>query len=186
MTIEPIKNGGLVKEEVAKINANFSEIGTAAENAQTAAGNAQSTADSAQTAATNAQTAAGNAQTTANEAKTAAANAQTAAGNAQTTADEAKTAAENAQTAADNAQTTANEAKAQAQAAVSTIAIASNAWVASSGEQTFTTAANGKKPLAVMRKNGTTYHAVLVDVAVNGTNIVVTASEAFEGYIVVA
>ena len=51
--------------------------------AQTAAGNAQSTADDAVTDASNANTAAGNAQSTADNAVTDASNANTAAGNAQ-------------------------------------------------------------------------------------------------------
>lgn len=49
---------------------------------------------------------------------------------------------------------------------------------------TFTTAANGKMPAGVMRKDGTNYRACLVDVAVNGTNVVVTSDEAFEGYVI--
>ena len=73
-------------------------------NAQTAADNAQSTANGAQTAADNAQTAADNAQTAAN-------GAQTAADNAQTAADNAQTAANGAQASADNAQNTASAAR---------------------------------------------------------------------------
>ena len=51
---------------------------------------------------------------------------------------------------------------------------------------TFTTPANGKNPTMVMRKNGTNYSAVIVDVAVNATNVVITSDEAFEGYIILA
>ena len=47
----------------------------------------------------------------------------------------------------------------------------------------FTTPANGKNVGVVMRKNGSTYSAVLVDVSVSGTNIVITADEAFDGYV---
>ena len=63
----------------------------------------ESAADNAQTTANNAKTAAENAQTTANNAKTAAENAQTTANNAKTAADNAQTTANNAKTAADNA-----------------------------------------------------------------------------------
>lgn len=177
--MEVIKNGGFVKVQIDNINANFAEASTGIGNAQSAASNAQTTANEAKTAA---QTA----QNTAESAATAASNANTAAGNAQSTANAAQGAAETAQSTAEAAQTAANEAKAQAQAVVSTIAIGSNAWTDSGSDKVFTTAANGKKPLAVMRKNGTKYNAVLVDVAIDGTNIVVTSSEAFEGYIVVA
>lgn len=49
---------------------------------------------------------------------------------------------------------------------------------------TFTTAANGKMPTGVMRKNGSNYGAVLVDVQVIGTNVVITSDESFEGYVI--
>lgn len=185
--MEIIKNGGFVKEQIDNINANFAEASTGINAAQTAANNAQTAAEGAQSTANAAQSAAGGAQTTANEAKTAAQNAQNTADSAATAASNAQSAADNAQSTAAAAQTTANEAKSQAQAAaVSTIAIGTNAWTNSGDDKVFTTAANGKKPLAVMRKNGTNYNAVLVDIALNGTNIVITSSEAFEGYIVVA
>lgn len=59
-----------------------------------------------------------------------------------------------------------------------------DSWTASGEEFTCTIAANGKKPGLVMRKNGTSYGVSLVDIAVSGTNIVLTSDEAFEGYII--
>lgn len=81
--------------------------------------------------------------------------------------------------------TTAEKTKLAALNAPATIAIATSGWTTSGANKVFTTAANGRKPVAVMRQNGSNYGVVLVDVALNGTNIVVTSSEAFEGYIVV-
>lgn len=49
---------------------------------------------------------------------------------------------------------------------------------------TYTTAANGKTPSVVMRKNGSNYGVALVDVQTVGTNVVITSDEAFEGYII--
>lgn len=49
---------------------------------------------------------------------------------------------------------------------------------------TYTTAANGKMPVGVMRKTGSNYGAALVDVQIVGTNIVITADEAFDGYLI--
>ena len=57
-------------------------------------------------------------------------------------------------------------------------------WTANNDQYTCTIAANGKKPGLVMRKNGSDYCMVLVDVKVSGTNIILTSDEAFEGYIV--
>lgn len=49
---------------------------------------------------------------------------------------------------------------------------------------TYTTPANDKMPVGVMRKTGSNYGAALVDVQVVGTNIVITADEAFDGYLI--
>ena len=55
-----------------------------------------------------------------------------------------------------------------------------NSWT----NGTFTTAANGKNPLVVMRANGSNYGVALVDVQIVGSNIVITADEAFDGYVI--
>lgn len=54
-----------------------------------------------------------------------------------------------------------------------------------SGEQfTCTVAIGNTLPGVVMRKNGIEYGAVIVDVKVSETNAIITADEAFDGYIV--
>jgi len=80
--------------------------------------------------------------------------------------------------------TTAEKNKLAGLKAPENLSFATANWVASNGHVTYTVAAAGKRPLAVMRKNGTTYGVALVDVAVSGSNIVLTSDEAFEGYIV--
>lgn len=52
-----------------------------------------------------------------------------------------------------------------------------NSWT----NGTFTTAANSKNPVVVMRKDGSNYGVALVDVQVVGTNVVITADE---GYVI--
>lgn len=49
---------------------------------------------------------------------------------------------------------------------------------------TFTTPANGKVPMKVMRQNGSNYESVIIDVQVVGTNVVITSDEAFNGYVI--
>ena len=63
-------------------------------------------------------------------------------------------------------------------------AILTSDWTASNGQFVCTLAMSGKKPGVVMRKNGTEYGAVIVDVKLSGSNVVITADEAFEGYII--
>lgn len=84
---------------------------TSANTANTAAKNADTKAGTAQTTANQAKTAAATAQLTADDAKSAAATADGKAVAAQTSANTASTAAKNADTKAANAQTTANQAK---------------------------------------------------------------------------
>lgn len=76
--------------------------------------------------------------------------------------------------------TTAEKNKLAGLSAPSKVTFTTNNWT--SGK--FTTAANGKTPAFVMRKNGSNYESVIVDVQVVGTNIVITSDDAFEGYII--
>lgn len=213
MAIQAIKNGGFVAEEIAKINANFTEVNNTATTAQNTANTANTTAEAAQTAAGNAQTKANEAQSSANAAQSTATNAQSAAEAAQSAAEAAQAAIPtktseltndsnfvntDAMNAALNGKvdkvegkglstndyTTAEKEKLAGLSAPTIITISSSAWTASGNNKTFTSAANNKKPIAVMRKNGSNYGLALVDIALNGTNVVVTASEAFDGYIV--
>lgn len=76
--------------------------------------------------------------------------------------------------------TTAEKTKLGGLSAPTKTTFTTNSW--SNG--TFTTASNGKNPVVVMRKSGTNYGVALVDVQISGTNIVITADEAFEGYLI--
>lgn len=76
--------------------------------------------------------------------------------------------------------TSAEKTKLAGLSAPSKVTFTTNSWT----NKTFTTPANGKIPSAVMRKSGSNYGAVLVDVQIVGTNIVITSDEAFEGYII--
>lgn len=78
--------------------------------------------------------------------------------------------------------TTAEKNKLAGLAAPTTVTFTTNNWT----NGTFTTPANGKVPVAVMRKNGSNYGAVLVDVQIVGTNVVITSDETFEGYVILA
>lgn len=61
---------------------------------------------------------------------------------------------------------------------------ASSFTAGADGYYTASIAAAGKYPVAIMRKNGSEYEAVLAHAKVNGDNIVIVSSEAFEGYVV--
>lgn len=76
--------------------------------------------------------------------------------------------------------TTAEKTKLAGLSAPTKTTFTTNGWT----NGTFTTAANGKTPIAVMRKDGSNYGIALVDVQLVGTNIVITADEAFDGYVI--
>lgn len=57
-------------------------------------------------------------------------------------------------------------------------------WVASGTQFKCTIASDGKKPVGVMRADGSNYSLVIVDIEISGANIVLTADEAFAGYVV--
>ena len=104
-----IGNGIILVEKITNMDAATNSAQSSANSANTAASNAQTTANTANTTASNAQNAANVAQTTANEAKANAATAQTAATNAQNSANTANTAATNAQSSANTANTLLND-----------------------------------------------------------------------------
>lgn len=76
--------------------------------------------------------------------------------------------------------TTAEKTKLAGLSAPTKTTFTTNSWT----NGTFTTPANGKNPLVVMRANGSNYGVALVDVQVVGSNIVITADEAFDGYVI--
>ena len=57
-------------------------------------------------------------------------------------------------------------------------------WTANGNQYACTIAVGNKKPVLVMRKDGSNYRASLIDIAVSGTNAILTSDETFEGYIV--
>lgn len=61
---------------------------------------------------------------------------------------------------------------------------ASEWGTATDGYYTMTVATDGKRPVAVMRANGSTYEQSLVHTAVSGSNVILTSEETFEGYVV--
>lgn len=212
MTIQTIKNGGFVAEEIQKINANFTELNDNKANASAIpTKTSELTNDSNfvnQTQLTNAvngitvPTKTSDLTNDSNFVNTSAMN--TAISNAVGAIDVPTKTSEltndsgfvttttmnaglngkvdkvDGKGLSTNDYTTAEKNKLAGLSAPTQIAIATSAW--SNG--TFTIAANGKKPVVVMRKNGSNYGVALVDVQLVGTNIVVTADEAFEGYIV--
>jgi hypothetical protein len=76
--------------------------------------------------------------------------------------------------------TTAEKQKLAELSAPTKTTFTTNNWT----DGTFTTASNGKNPVCVMRKNGSNYGVALVDVQIVGSNIVITADESFEGYLI--
>lgn len=61
--------------------------------------------------------------------------------------------------------------------------VASNWGTATDSYYTMTIATT-KYPMAVFRKNGTTYDMALVQCSTDGTNVTLTSEEAFEGYVI--
>lgn len=185
MAMQTIKNGGFVAEEINKINANFSELNTnKADTSAIPTKTSQLTNDSNYVNQTQLTTAINNINI---PSKTS--DLTNDSGFTTTTAMNAALAGKvdkvDGKGLSTNDYTTDEKNKLAGLSAPSTIAIATSAWTSASGAYTFTTAANNKKPVVVMRKNGSNYGLALVDIALNGSNIVVTASESFEGYIVV-
>lgn len=215
MAIETIKNGGFVSEEVAKINANFAELNANKANASAiptktsdltndsnfvtqnqlndAVGDiavptktSELTNDSNfvnQTQLTDAvNEVAADIPTKISELTNDSGFATTAAMN---TALGGKVDKVDGKGLSTEDFTTAEKNKLAGLVAPAQVTVTASSWTASGENKIFTTPANGKKPVVVMRKNGSDYHAVLVDFAISGSNIVITASEAFDGYIVV-
>ena len=185
MAIQTIKNGGFVAEEISKINANFSELNTnKADASAIPTATSQLTNDSNFVTTTQMNTAIGNINIPSKTSDLTNDSGFTTT-TAMNTALTGKVDKVDGKQLSTNDYTTAEKTKLAGLSAPTTIAIATSAWTSSSGSYTFTTAANNRKPVAVMRKNGSNYGLALVDIALNGTNIVITASESFEGYIVV-
>lgn len=80
-----------------------------------------------------------------------------------------------------NDYTDAEKSKLAGLSAPATITFTASDWTTSGDTKTYTAALNGKTPVCVMRGG----ENCLVEMAVNGTNVVLTADEAFAGTIVI-
>lgn len=180
MAMQTIKNGGFVGEEIEKINANFTELNNNKANTSaipTKTSQLTNDANFATTAQVESAVGAISVPTKTSELTNDSNFVTTSTMNTGLNGKVDKVEGKGLST---NDYTTAEKEKLAGLSAPTQITIASSAW--SNG--TFTTPANGKKPVAVMRKNGSNYGLALVDIQLVGTNIVVTADEAFEGYVV--
>lgn len=74
--------------------------------------------------------------------------------------------------------TTAEKNKLSGLSAPAKVTFTTNSWT----NGTFTTSTT-KTPVAVMRKDGSNYYAALVDVKTTGSSVVLTSDEAFEGFL---
>lgn len=68
---------------------------------------------------------------------------------------------------------------------VEKLTFASSVWgTAVDGYYTYTLAGGGKYPVKVMRQSDSDYVEAVVDIAMSGTNIVITSEEVFSGYVI--
>lgn len=87
---------------------------------------------------------------------------------------------ENGKGLSSNDYTTAEKNKLAALSAPASIAFTAANWVTSGDKKTYTAALDGKTPVCVMRDG----EMCIVEMSIDGTNVVLTADEAFAGVIV--
>lgn len=184
MAMQKIKVGGYVSEEVAKINANFTEVETdyakKTELPSVPTKTSQLTNDSNFATTTQVQQAvAGIDVPTKTSELTNDSGYMTG-----TQVANGYVAKETGKGLSTNDYTAAEKNKLAGLSAPENKTFTTGNWTASGDQFTCTIAANGKKPGIVMRNNTTGHRMALVDVAVSGANIVLTSDEAFDGYIV--
>lgn len=82
--------------------------------------------------------------------------------------------------------TDAYKTKVDNAASVTKTTFAASGWgsAGSDGYYSMSIAAAGKYPVKVMRNENGTYTEALVQTAINGNNVVITAEETFEGYLI--
>ena len=197
MAMQTIKNGGFVAEEIAKVNANFSEIES--DYAKTSAiptvptKTSQLTNDSGFVTSAAIPTVPTSVSAFTNDAGyITEADLPTVPTNVSQLTNDAgyvkstdaafvnKVDKETGKGLSTEDYTSAEKTKLAGLSAPTKTTFTTNSW--SNG--TYTVAANDKTPVAVMRKNGSNYGLALVDVQVVGTNIVITSDEAFDGYLI--
>lgn len=176
MAMSIIKNGGFVKDEIDKVNANFAEIESdyAKEtDIPTVPTNVSSfTNDAGYITSSSIPTVPTKTSDLTND-----------SGFITSSAIANKVDKETGKGLSTEDYTSAEKTKLAGLSAPTKTTFTTNSWSASGSEYTYTVAANNKAPVSVMRKNGSNYESVIVDVQTIGTNIVITADESFEGYI---
>lgn len=173
MAMQTIKNGGFVAEEIGKINANFSEIETDYAKQTDIPTVPTKTSDLTNDSGFITSAAIPSVPTKTSQ-------LTNDSGFITSAAIANKVDKEAGKGLSTEDYTTAEKTKLAGLSAPTKTTFTTNSW--SNG--TFTTAANGKVPSVVMRKNGSNYGVALVDVQLVGTNVVITSDEAFEGYVI--
>lgn len=176
MAMQTIKNGGFVAEEIGKINSNFA---LCAEKTELPTKTSDLTNDSNfvnQTQLANAI----NAIDVPTKTSDLTNDSNFVTTTVMNTALAGKVSTETGKGLSTNDYTTDEKNKLAGLSAPTKVTFTASNW--SNG--TYTTAANGKAPSVVMRKNGSNYGVALVDVQIVGTNVVITSDEAFEGYMI--
>ena len=171
MAMQTIKTGGAVGAEIAKINANFSEI----QNDYAK----QTDIPTVPTKTSDLTNDSGFITSSAIPAvPTKTSDLTNDSGFITATAIANKVDKETGKGLSTNDYTTAEKNKLAGLSAPEKVTFTTNSWT----NGTFTTTTT-KNPAAVMRKDGTNYYAALVDITTTGSSVVLTSDEAFEGYI---
>lgn len=171
MAIETIKLGGFVGEEVAKVNANFTEIETNyAKKDEIPSKTSELTNDSGFITSSDVPTS-----------PTKLSQLQNDAGYVKTTdtAFTNKVDKDGNKVLSDNNYTTTEKNKLNNLRVPEMMVFTEDAW--SNG--TITLNVEDMIPIMVMRENGSSFETALVDIRDDGTNVVITADEPFDGYI---
>jgi hypothetical protein len=171
MAIQTIKNGGFVAEEIEKINSNFSQCAEKSEIPTVLTKTSELTNDAGFVTSNDIPAVPTKTSQLTNDSNFV---------KSTDTAFTNKVDKETGKGLSTEDFTTAEKIKLGELSAPTKTTFTTNSW--SNG--TFTTAANGKNPVAVMRADGSNYGLALVDVKISGSNIVITADEAFDGYVI--
>lgn len=177
MAMQTIKNGGFVSEEISKINSNFEEI-----EADYAKQTDIPTVPTKTSDLTNDSGFITNDAIPSVPTKTS--DLTNDSGFITSSAIANKVDKETGKGLSTEDYTSAEKSKLAGLSAPTKTTFTTNNWTTSGEQVTFTTAANGKYPVAVMRVDGSNYGVALVDVKLVGTNVVITSDEAFAGYVI--
>lgn len=188
MARQVIKLGELVKTAWSKVNANFEELYQAITNkVDKVAGKELSSNDYTDAEKTKLSGIAANAQVNVIETVKVNGTALTPSGKAVNIDLSGKVDKVTGKGLSTNDFTDAYKAKVDGAAAVDKKTFSASSWgtVGSDGYYSQSIAAAGKYPVKVMRNENGVYTEALVQTAVSGNNVVLTAEETFEGYVIV-